>query len=127
MQLFTHLLYVMTAVLQELLPESYLLLLTPGPVMAPELALAQGLHSASRSGRAAVWIDCELVHDLSVEAVRMLWDYHFRLQEQNIQLVVVHASDVVKQELIDWQPEPSLCFVPTLFDAAWQTGVRQVA
>ena len=117
----------MTTVLQESLPESYLLLLTPGPASAPELALAQGLHSASHSGKAAVWIDCELVHDLSAEAVRMLWDYHFRLQEQNVKLVVVHASDEVKQGLLNWQLGSGLCFVPTLFDAAWQTGVRQVA
>lgn len=117
----------MTIVLQESLPESYLLLLTPGPAATPELALEHGLHSAYRSGKAAVWIDCELVHGLSAEAVRVLWDYNFRLQEQNMKLVVVHACDEVKQELLNSQVGPGLCFVPTLMDAAWQSGVRQVA
>ena len=117
----------MTIVYQETLPESYLLLLTPGPVAAPEDALEQGLRSACRSGKAAVWVDCELVHDLSNEAVCMLWDYHYRLQEQNMMLVVVHACDEVKKELLNPRLELSLCFVPTLMDAAWQSGLQQVA
>ena len=118
----------MTIVYQETLPDSYLLLLTPGPAAtAPEDALEQGLRSAYRSGKAAVWVDCELVHDLSSEAVRMLWDYHYRLQEQNIKLVVVHACDEVKKELLNSRLELSLCFVPTLMDAAWQSGLQQVA
>lgn len=117
----------MTTVFQESLPESYLLLLTPGPAATPEDALEHGLLNACRSGKAAVWIDCELVHGLSAEAVRMVWEYNFRLQEQNMKLVVVHASDEVKQVLLDRRPGAKLCFVPTLFDAAWQTGVRQVA
>lgn len=118
----------MTIVYQETLPESFLLLLTPGPAStAPEDALEQGLCSAYQSGKAAVWVDCELVHDLSSEAVRMLWDYHYRLQEQNIKLVVVHACDEVKKELLNSRLELSLCFVPTLMDAAWQSGLQQVA
>ena len=117
----------MTTVFQELLPESYLLLLTPGSAATPELALENGLRSACHSGKAFVWIDCELVQYLSPEAVRMLWDYHFRMQAQSVKLVVVHASDKVKQELLNWQVGSSLCFVPTLFDAAWQSGVRQMA
>ena len=117
----------MTIVYQETLPESYLLLLTPGPAAAPEDALEQGLRSACHSGKAAVWVDCELVHDLSTEAVRILWEYHYRLQERNMKLVVVHACDEVKEELLSSQPGRSLCFVPTLMDAAWQTGMQQVA
>lgn len=118
----------MNTVLQESLPESYLLLLTPGSgTRLNEQALEQGLNSACHSGKPAVWIDCELVHDLSNEAVRVLWDYHYRLQEQNKKLVVVHACDEVKQELLGSQLGLSLCFVSTLMDAAWQSGVRQVA
>lgn len=117
----------MTTVYQETLPESYLLLLTPGPATAPEEALEQGLRSACHSGKAAVWIDCELVHGLSAEAIGMLWDYHYRLEEQNMKLVVVHASEEVRQELLNSRLGPSLCFAPTLLDAAWQSGARYAA
>lgn len=117
----------MTTVYHELLPQSYLLLLTPGAPKAPEYALDYSLRCASRSGKAAVWVDCELVEALSDEAVRILWDYHYRFQEQHVELVMVHASDEVKHELLNWQLGPSLCFVPTLFDAAWQTGLGVAA
>ena len=117
----------MTIVYQETLPESYLLLLTPGPAAAPEDALEQGLCTAFLSGKVAVWVDCELVHDLSNEAVRILWDYHYRLPAQNMKLVVVHACDEVKEELLNSPMGLSLCFAPTLMDAAWQSGLQQVA
>jgi hypothetical protein len=117
----------MTTVYHELLPQSYLLLLTPGSPKAPEYALDYSLRCASRSGKAAVWVDCELIEDLSDEAVRILWDYHYRLQEQHMELVMVHASEEVKHELLNWQMGPGLCFVPTLFDAAWQTKLNAAA
>lgn len=117
----------MTTVYHESLPESYLLLLTPGNSADPELALDHSLKCACRSGKAAVWVDCELVDGLSAEAIGILWRYHYQLQEQHMKLVMVHASDEVKQELLNWQLGPSLCFAPTLFDAAWQTGLRLIA
>lgn len=117
----------MTTVYHELLPESYLLLLTPGFPVDPELCLDYSLRCAYRSGKNAVWVDCELVSNLSTEAARTLWDYHHMLQQQHKQLVVVHASDEIKQDLLNWQLAPSLCFAPTLIDAAWQSGLRLVA
>ena len=117
----------MTTVYQETLPESYLLLLTPGPATAPEVTLQYGLDCACHSGKPAVWVDCELVHGLSAEAVQILWHYHLLLQNQNMKLVVVHACDAVKEELLSLHQSPSLCFAPTLLDAAWQSTLRQVA
>jgi anti-anti-sigma regulatory factor len=117
----------MTTVYQETLPESYLLLLTPGPATTSEAPLQYGLDCASHSGKPAVWVDCELVHDLSAEAVQILWYYHQLLREQNMKLVVVHACDAVKEELLSLHQGSSLCFAPTLLDAAWQSTLRQVA
>ncbi|SFQ51487.1 hypothetical protein [Hymenobacter arizonensis] len=118
----------MTTVYHELLPESYLLLLTPGSPNAPEYALDYSLKCACRSGKPSVWVDCELLGDfLSAEAARTLWDFHHMLQGQHRQLVVVHASDGVKQALLKWRLTPSICFASTLIDAAWQSGLRLVA
>ncbi|MBF9236524.1 hypothetical protein I2I05_03860 [Hymenobacter sp. BT683] len=117
----------MTTVYHELLPDSYLLLLTPGKPADPEYALDYSLRCACRSGRPAVWVDCELVDALSTEAARTLLDYHDKLLAQHKQLVVVHASDEVKQRLLNWRYSPGICFAPTLFDAAWQSGLRMVA
>lgn len=117
----------MTTVFHELLPESYLLLLTPGKPTGPEFALDFSLKCACRSGKTVVWVDCELVPALSAEAARTLCDYHHKLQEEHKLLVVIHACDKVKQELLNWRLDPDLCFAPTLIDAAWQSGQRLVA
>ncbi|GAB3295051.1 hypothetical protein GCM10027511_08530 [Hymenobacter humi] len=117
----------MTTVYHELLPESYLLLLTPGAPAEPEYALDYSLKCACSSGKTAVWVDCELVEALSAENARTLLDYHHRLEGEHKKLVVVHASEEIQQELLHWRLVPGLCFVPTLFDAAWQSGLRMVA
>jgi hypothetical protein len=68
------------------------------------------------------------VNDLSAEAVNILCAYHQQLQEQHIKLVLVHASDGIQHELLDAQPVATeLCFAPTLFDAAWHSGLRLTA
>ena len=117
----------MTTVYHESLPESYLLLLIPKASHEYGKSLKQGLRLASRSGKAAVWVDCELVQALSDEAVRVLWKYHHRLEELRIKLVVVHASEAVRQGLLNWELGPAMCFAPTLFDAAWHTRQRAAA
>jgi hypothetical protein len=123
-----HLSNAMTTVYHELLPESYLLLLTPGSPEALEYALEDSLKCACRSGKAAVWVDCEFLgNSLSKEAARTLWDYHHMLQGQHKKMVVVHASEEVKQTLLSWRLSPSICFAQTLIDAAWQSGLRLVA
>ncbi|OGX87081.1 hypothetical protein [Hymenobacter glacialis] len=117
----------MTTVFHETLPESYLLLLTPGSPTGPQFSLDFSLRCACRSGKTAVWVDCGLLLVLSPEAARTLCDYYLKLQEEHKQLVVVHASDDVKQALLSWQLAPSLCFAPTLIDAAWHSSQRLAA
>ncbi len=118
----------MATVYHELLPQSYLLLLVPGKPDTSEYALDYSLKCACRSGKSAVWVDCELLgHSLSKEEARTLWDYHHMLQGQRRKMVVVHASDAVKATLLKWRLTPSICFAPTLLDAAWQCNLRSVA
>ena len=113
----------MTTVYHELLPHSYLLLLTPEPTANPRLALAHHLRRACRSGKPAVWVDCELVPTLTAAAARTLCACHARLQKHHMKLVVVHASDDVADALRQCQHADGLCFAPTLFAAAWHTGL----
>ena len=109
-----------------MLPESYLVLLMPSHAYDTHWALEQGLYCGSHSGKRAVWVDCGLVNDLPDEAVQTLWDYHYQLQEQHMKLVVVHACEDVKRELLDWKLGPSMCFAHNMFDAAWQSSLRQM-
>lgn len=108
----------MTTVFHELLPESYLIILAPGPETPSELALAHRLRCAERSGKPEVWVDCSLLSELSGEAARLLWDTHYRLQEQFARLVLVHVAEPVRQMLLAQHLGPMPRIVPTLLDAA---------
>ena len=102
----------------ELLPESYLIILAPGPAGQPEAALAYRLQQAERSGKKEVWVDCSLVPTISEEAARLLWAAHLALREQCARLVLVHLSDHAKQLLLAGELGPEPRIVPTLLDAA---------
>lgn len=117
----------MTVVYHELLPESYLLILAPGREGEPETGLAHWLKCAQRSGKSAVWVDCGMMSSLSSEAIRLLWNSHYQLQEKHAQLVLVHVPERVRKELLEQELGPAPCIVPTLLDAARQTGWREVA
>ncbi|MBF9141156.1 STAS domain-containing protein [Hymenobacter properus] len=110
----------MTVVYHELLPESYLLILAPSHAEEPEAALAHSLHCAQRSGKAAVWVDCGMLHSLSDEAVRLLWVAHHQLEEKHAKLVLVHVPERVRRDLLKRELGPAPCIVPTLLDAARQ-------
>ncbi|MBO2012675.1 hypothetical protein [Hymenobacter negativus] len=117
----------MTVVYHELLPESYLLILAPGREGGPETGLAHWLKCAQRSGKPAVWVDCGMLKSLSSEAIRLLWNSHYQLQEKHAQLVLVHVPERVRKELLEQELGPAPCIVPTLLDAARQTNWREIA
>lgn len=110
----------MTTIYHELLPESYLIILAPGPVGGLESALAYQLKCAQRSGKAAVWVDCGMLDSLSAEAAGLLWGLHHCLRAQRAELVLVHVPDLVRKVLLDQEVGPAPCIVPTLLDAARQ-------
>ena len=110
----------MTTVFHELLPDSYLITLVPGPAGASEAALDHRLRRAERSGKPEVWVDCRLLAELSDEAARLLWDAHHQLQERFARLVLVHVAEPVKQVLLAQHFGPTPRMVPTLLDAARQ-------
>ncbi|GAB3573464.1 STAS domain-containing protein [Hymenobacter daeguensis] len=117
----------MTVVYHELLPESYLLILAPGRESRPETGLAYWLGCAQQSGKPAVWVDCGMLKTLSSEAIQLLWHTHYQLQEKHAQLVLVHVQEHMRKELLEQELGPAPCIVPTLLDAARQTGWREVA
>lgn len=117
----------MTVVYHELLPESYLLILAPGHEGRPETGLAYWLNRAQHSGKPAVWVDCGMLRSLSSEAIQLLWNTHYQLQEKHVQLVLVHVPEHVRTALLEQEQGPAPCIVPTLLDAAQQAGWGQIA
>jgi hypothetical protein len=110
----------MTLVYHEVLPESYLLILTPSSANEPEEGLDHALSCASRSGKPAVWVDCKRVDTLSAEAAGVLCAYNHQLLGRGVRLVLFQVSERVRRELLSWKVSPPLCIVPTLNDAARQ-------
>lgn len=108
----------MVIVYHELLPQAYVLGLAPGPSTTFELALAQQLRRAERSGKTAVWVDCRLLTTLSAGAVRLLHTCHHRLQRRRAQLVLCRVSGALASVLR--QASADLCLAPTFDEAAAQ-------
>ena len=108
----------MLNVFHELLPESYLIILAPGPDGDSEAALAYRLRRAVRSGKKEVWVDCSLVSTISEEVAGLIWAAHHALQEQFARLVLVHLSDQALQQLLARELGPRPRIVATLLDAA---------
>jgi anti-anti-sigma regulatory factor len=113
----------MMIVHQELLPDSYLLILAADPTDPSELTLAHHLSCAARSNKPAVWVDCRLLDALSTTAARLLLACHHRLRRRKAQLILCRVSERIQETLqqVGARPAPSLCLVPTLDDAAEQT------
>ena len=111
-------------VYHEALPKSYLLVLASDSTGSSERELAHYLGEARRSGKPAVWVDCRLLDTLSAVGARLLWASHLRLHRRGVQLVLCRVSQGLKQALrqVKSTPSPALCLVPTLDDAAAQTG-----
>ncbi|WP_375417558.1 hypothetical protein [uncultured Hymenobacter sp.] len=112
----------MKVIYHEALPQSYLLVLAPG-VAVSATELASHLRRACRSGKAAVWVDCRLLDDLSAPAARLLWACHLR--RRHVRLVLCRVCEDVEQtlRLTFAGPAPGLCLVPMLDDAAGQGGL----
>lgn len=106
----------MMIVYHELLPQAYVLGLTPGPAF--EVALAQQLRHAERSGKAALWADCRLLTSLSAEAVRLLHTCHHRLRRRQARLVLCRVAGQLAGALR--QASADLCLAPTFDEAAAQ-------
>ena len=102
---------------QELLPESYLLILADAPDPADEARLADALRQAGRSGRPGIWVDCSQLPHLLPSALQVLLRYYRRLRRLHIPLVLCHLSERAGQQLAHLAPEQCPPVVPSLLDA----------
>ena len=113
----------MKVIYHEALFQSYLLVLAPGPAVSAT-ELARHLRRACRSGKAAVWVDCRLLDNLSTPAARLLWACHLRLRRRHVRLVLCRVCEDLEHTLRQTfaGPTADLCLVPMLDDAAGQGG-----
>ena len=102
---------------REILPNSYLLILTDGSAASPKEQLTYALQLASRSGKASIWVDCSHLNNLPLSSLRVLMRYYRRLRLRQIPLVLCHLGSDTHQ-LVAKLPT-ALCppVVPSLLDA----------
>ncbi|WP_022822795.1 STAS domain-containing protein [Hymenobacter norwichensis] len=108
----------MLDVFREVLPDGYLLILSP-EIANPhgEVKLSRALHRATRSEKQAVMIDCSLVERLSDEAVELLLAYSFILRAQGRRLVLSHVPNPVRYHFLDLDPASQPLLVSSLLEA----------
>ncbi|MBD2714183.1 hypothetical protein KBK19_03945 [Microvirga sp. STR05] len=108
----------MLDVYREILPDSYLLILTDVPHAPENEALRRALHRAGTSGKASVWVDCSQLPELPAAALQLLGTYYETLRNRHIQLVLCHLADGLCEaiEALPWAQRPPV--VATLLEAA---------
>jgi anti-anti-sigma regulatory factor len=108
----------MLEVHRELLPNGFLLILSPDIACAhSEVKLTRALHRASRSDRYAVLVDCSLVESLTEEAVDLLLAYSFMLYAQGRRLVLCHVPDAMRYHFLNLDNASQPLLALSLLDA----------
>jgi anti-anti-sigma regulatory factor len=114
---------VMLDVYREVLPNGFLLILSPGLAMpAAEDKLTRALHRASRSDKYAVLVDCGLVESLTEEAVELLLAYSYLLRAQSRRLVLCHVPDAVRHHFLHLDEASQPLLALSLLDAVQDIG-----
>ncbi|QNH62674.1 STAS domain-containing protein [Hymenobacter sediminicola] len=108
----------MLDVYREILPDSYLLILTDVPNAPENEVLRRALHRAGTSGKASVWVDCSQLPKLPAAALQLLGAYYETLQHRHIHLVLCHLTDELREaiEALPGTQRPPV--VATLLEAA---------
>lgn len=102
---------------RELLPNAYLLVLSPDSGTGHELKLTRALHRASRTDKPAIVLDFSLVEALSLEAVDLLLAYAFVLHSQGRRLILCHVPQLVQHHFLHLDADSQPLLVPSLLDA----------
>ncbi|RYU78060.1 hypothetical protein [Hymenobacter persicinus] len=103
---------------RELLPNGFLLILSPDIGCLPdEVKLTRALHRASRSDKYAVLVDCSLVERLTEEAVDLLLAYAFMLHAQHRRLVLCHVPDAMRHHFLHLDEASQPLLALSLLDA----------
>ena len=104
-------------VYREILPNSYLLILTSLTEPAHDAQLAYALRHAGRSGKHSIWVDCSQLQELSLSSLRVLLRYYQRLRRRHIPLVLCHLSEAARKCLNELPTALQPPVVPSLLDA----------
>ncbi len=103
-------------VYQEILPHSFLLILTDDDGRAGPAPLARALRAALRRRYRRVWVDCSSVADLSAAVLRLLQQGTDRLRQRGGSLVLCHPPASLRGPAAGGGPA-GLCIAESLLDA----------
>jgi anti-anti-sigma regulatory factor len=113
----------MLDVYREVLPNGYLLILSPEASSTDEVKLSRALHRATRSEKQAILIDFSLVDNLSEEAIELLLAYAYMLHAQDRRLILCHVPQPVQHHFIYLDAASQPLLVPSLLDAIHEIEV----
>lgn len=108
----------MMNVYREILPDSYLLILSDEQHTIEPEALQRALQRAGDSGKTNVWVDCSEFHHPSKAVIQLLGDFCVRLRHQHIQLVLCHLEDETQQAVLELPASSQPLILATLLDAS---------
>ena len=108
----------MMNVYREILPDSYLLILTDTQRTIEAEALQRALQRAGGSGKVNVWVDCSELHHPSTAVIQLLGEFSVRLHHQRIQLVLCHLESEVRQAVQQLPAALQPLILETLLDAS---------
>lgn len=108
----------MMNVYREILPDSYLLILTDEQHTIEPKELQRALQRARESGKINVWVDCSELHHPSDAIIQLLGDFCVRLRLQHIQLILCHLESETQQAVLKLPASSQPLILATLLDAA---------
>ncbi|MDU0369067.1 hypothetical protein ACFPAF_01575 [Hymenobacter endophyticus] len=102
---------------REVLPNGFLLILSPDAASSDEVKLTRALHRASRSEKSAILVDLSLVDSLTSEAIDLLLAYAFILHAQHRRLILCHVPEPAQHHFLYLDAASQPLLVPSLLDA----------
>lgn len=102
---------------REILPNGFLLILSPDTFSRDEVKLTRALHRASRSEKKAILVDLSLVDTVSEEAIELLLAYAFILHAQGRRLILCHVPEPDQHHFLYLDAASQPLLVPSLLDA----------
>lgn len=102
---------------REILPNGFLLILSPDASSSDEVKLTRALHRASRSDKPAIVVDLSLVDGVSEEAIELLLAYAYLLHAQQRRLILCHVPQPAQHHFLYLDVASQPLLVASLLDA----------
>jgi anti-anti-sigma regulatory factor len=104
-------------VYREILPESYLLILT-GNHFSEASLLQRALHRAGGSGKPNIWVDCSELHHPSTSVIELIGQFCEQLRQRGIQLILCHLEEDFQHAVQQLPASSQPLVLATLLDAS---------